>query len=232
MSSERIEPPFDSRPYYADEWATIYHGDARELVPHLSADVVLTDLPYGVGVDYDGYTDTTTELDDLIAATLPTMRAAAPVVALTCGIGNVWRYPPADWVLCWHQVSGPSATGRWGFNAWQPVLVYGTDPYLRRGRGRHPDVILTSATTEALYVRRSHPCPKPINAWRSVLARVSPDVTDVVLDPFMGSGTTVVAAKYTGRRTIGIEQSERYCELAATRLAQTVLDLEWPVVDA
>lgn len=211
-------------PYYADGRTTIYHGDARDLMPHLTADVILTDLPYGIGVAYDGYDDTADALDELARDAVPLMRAAAPVVAFTCGVPNIWRYPPADWVLCWYQSNAFAATGRWGFNAWQPLLVYGTDPYLRRRQGRRPDVILESVTGEDVWTRGLHPCRKPLAPWRTILRRVSPDESDIVLDPFMGIGTTLAAAKYTGRRAIGIEQSERYCEAAAQRLAQDVLD--------
>jgi site-specific DNA-methyltransferase (adenine-specific) len=216
-------------PYYADEWATIYHADCRDVLPDLTADVILTDLPYGIGCGYDGYDDTADNLAALIADTLPSMRAAAPVVGLTCGVPNVWRYPPPTWTLCWYQINACAASGPWGFNAWQPVLVYGGDPYLRRQRGRRPDVIVTAAQPAVHFarLRRRHPCPKPVDSWTPILRRVSPDESDVVLDPMMGAGTTLVAAKYTGRRSIGVEQSERYCELAATRLAQTVLDLDY-----
>jgi site-specific DNA-methyltransferase (adenine-specific) len=216
-------------PYYADEWATIYHADCRDVLADLAADVVLTDLPYGIGCGYDGYDDTADNLAALIADTLPAMRAAAPVVALTCGVPNLWRYPPPTWVLCWYQVNALQSSGPWGFNAWQPVPVYGADPYLRRQLGRRPDVIVTTSTTnvDTGRLRRRHPCPKFVTAWTPILRRLSPDESDVVLDPLMGSGTTLVAAKYTGRRSIGVEQSERYCELAATRLAQAVLDLDY-----
>lgn len=215
-------------PYYEHGGITIYHGDARDILPTLLADVILTDLPYGIGVDYgDTFTDTTENLDALVLDALPLLRAAAPVVALTCGIGNWWRYPEPTWVLCWYQANACATTGRWGFNQWQPVLAYGTDPYLSRGLGRRPDVIITAAPNTGRDKRLGHPCPKPIEAWRKVLLRVSPAETDVVLDPFMGSGSTLVAAKYSGRAAIGIDISERYCEIAAKRLGQDLLDLEW-----
>lgn len=211
-------------PYYEDAFATIYHGDCRDILPGMSADVVLTDLPYGIELAYDGYEDTAAALDLLVDEALPLMLAAAPVVALTSGIGNWWRYPQPTWVLCWYMANACSSTGKWGFNQWQPVIVYGTDPYLKRGMGRRPDVIITAAPNSGADKRLGHPCPKPFEAWEKVVRRVSPAASDVILDPFMGSGTTVKAAKALGRRSIGIEQSERYCEIAAKRLAQEVLD--------
>lgn len=214
------------KPYYQDEYATIYHGDCREVLPHIQGDVVLTDLPYGIGLEYgDSFEDTQPYLDGLVADALPLMCAAAPVVALTCGIDNWWRYPAPKWVLCWYMANACSSTGRWGFNQWQPILVYGTDPYLKRGMGRRPDVVITAAPNSGEDKKLGHPCPKPLEAWRKVLARVSPSPADVVIDPFMGSGTTLVAAKYSGRRVIGIEVEERYCEIAVRRLGQMTLDL-------
>ena len=219
-------------PYYDDGRCVIYHGDAREILPTLTADVILTDLPYGIGLDYgEEFTDDAASLDALIAEVLPMARTAAPVVALTCGIGNVWRYPPPTWILCWYLVNAHGTTGRWGFNQWQPLLVYGTDPYLTRSMGRRPDVISTSASTNPVIVaagnRIAHPCPKPLASWRQVLFRVSPAESDIVVDPLMGAGATLVAAKYSGRRAIGIEINERFCEVAARRLGQELLDLDY-----
>jgi site-specific DNA-methyltransferase (adenine-specific) len=213
--------------YYSDESVTIYHADCRDLLPLLEADVVLTDLPYGIGVDYGAtYTDDADTLDALVVATMPAMQACAPVVALTCGIGNWWRYPEPTWVLCWHQSNAPTASGRWGFNQWQPVLVYGKDPYLVRLRGRRSDTVSVGASGRDLIAARKsdHPCPKPLGAWKKIMLRLSPDITDTFVDPFMGSGTTLVAAKYAGRKAIGIEVNEAYCEVAANRCTQNMLD--------
>lgn len=220
-------------PYYQDDAVTLYQGDCRLVLPELleatprrddgfAFDVVLTDLPYGVGVDYDGYEDNIAELEALVEVTLPLMRDAAPVVALSCGIANLTRYPASTWVLCWHFSAGGSTT-RWGFSMWQPILVYGGDPYLKRQLGRRPDIIITNAPN--IGNPYNHPCPKPIESWRKILLRVSPAEGEIILDPFAGSGTTLVAAKYTGRRAVGIEQSPRYCEEIVKRLTAGILEL-------
>jgi site-specific DNA-methyltransferase (adenine-specific) len=73
--------------------------------------------------------------------------------------------------------------------------------------------------------KNGHPCPKPLGLMRWLVARVSKP-NETVLDPFMGSGTTLLAAKDMGHRAIGIEIEERYCEIAAKRLSQEVLPLE------
>lgn len=216
-------------PYYSDAFVTIYHGDCRDLLPDMhAADAILTDLPYGVGLEYHPTVDDTPAyIDELVTEALPLMLKSAMVTALTCGIGNIWRYPEPTWVLCWHQSNSPTASGKWGFNGWQPILVYGKDPYLARGRGRRLDVISVGVSGLDLVDAREleHPCPKPYGAWQKALIRVSPDESDLILDPFMGSGTTLLAAKATGRKAVGIDINERYCEIAATRCAQEVLEL-------
>ncbi len=121
----------------------------------------------------------------------------------------------------------PAGTGRspWGFCCWQPILVYGTDPYLKSASGRQPDAFVSNETTKEL----RHPCAKPIVLWQKLLHRYSRDSTDVILDPFMGSGTTLVAAKKLGRRAIGIEIEPKYCQVAVERLRQSVMNLSQPV---
>jgi len=208
-----------SDPYYQDDAVTIYHGDCREILPPV--DLILGDPPYGVGMDYGEFDDSSAEVERLAADLLPRFKGAAIVVALTPGIVNLSRWPNPDWCLAWTwQHTG--STGKWGFNQWGPILVWGTDPMLKAGLGRHPDVIACQAAEEPTPF--GHPCPKPMRAWRRILQRLSlPEHT--ILDPFMGSGTTLRAAKDLGRKAIGIEIEERYCEIAAQRCAQEVLDL-------
>ena len=100
-----------------------------------------------------------------------------------------------------------------GFSHWEPVLVY----------GKH------IAPVDAKQIKAigqpeadGHPCPKPIELF---LWLISPSEFQTILDPFMGSGTTLRAAKDLGRKAIGIEIEEKYCEIAAKRLAQEVLSL-------
>ena len=86
-------------------------------------------------------------------------------------------------------------------------------------KGPMPNVITTTEQAK----KNGHPCPKPLRVWSVLMDRVSEQV-DVVLDPFMGSGTTLRAAKNLCRQAIGIEIEERYCEIAAKRLEQEVMD--------
>lgn len=192
-------------------------GDCLEILPTLpagSVDAVITDYPYGVGVKYGVYNDTQDNLKQLIDASLPELRRVARRVVLTCGIANVYLYPIPEWILCW-AYSGGGSSGKWGFNAWQPLLAYGKDPYLSNGLGRRPDLIYQTETAE----KNGHPCPKPLGVWTKIVNRCSlPGET--ILDPFMGSGTTGVACVQTGRNFIGIEIDPNYYAIAQKRIQE------------
>ena len=208
------------KPYYQDKWVTIYHGDCREILPELpKVDLVLTDPPYGIGIDYGSFVDSPDNVKELVSEVIPMCIEKAERVALTCGTRQLWFYPPASWVLCWFNRAG-TGMNPWGFTCWQPILVYGKDPYLENRMGSRPDYIEFSEPAST----KKHPCAKPIKFWKMLLARVSVNVSDVVLDPFLGSGTTVEACKALNRRCIGIEIEEKYCEIAAKRCSQGVFD--------
>ncbi len=104
---------------------------------------------------------------------------------------------------------------------WEPVLFWGdTKPQ----KGCRVDVIRAGIVPIPDSSLGGHPCPKP-DLWAIGLVEMLSERSDTVLDPFMGSGTTLVAAKRLGRKAIGIELEEKYCEIAAKRLAQGALDL-------
>ena len=85
-----------------------------------------------------------------------------------------------------------------------------------------PNGTIVSANREV----DDHPCPKPVPVYSWLIAELCQD-DGIVLDPFMGSGTTLQAAKNIGRRAVGIEKEERYCEIAARRLQQSVLPFNY-----
>jgi site-specific DNA-methyltransferase (adenine-specific) len=206
-------------PYYQDNAVTIYHGDCREILPSLEpVDLVLTDPPYAVMESYDSHRDTGLRLDKLIREFFPLVKDKTETISISCGVVNIWRYPRSTWILCWFNSAG-SGRGPWGFSCWQPLLCYGPDPFLKSGSGCRPDFIEHSEASEL----NGHPCPKPLKFVSKWMQRVS--FGKSVLDPFMGSGTTLRAAKDLGRKAIGIEIEERYCEIAARRMAQEVLEL-------
>lgn len=207
-------------PYYEQDGISIYCGDCREVLPtlgHECADLLCTDPPYGIrkaGWDSAFLTDW-----------LPLAAAATREAwAVMPGINNLLRMPRAvypfeyRWMLSIHLSNGMTR-GLMGFGNWIPVMVYG-----RPGESLYQpqqDATVVPVVGEM----PSHPSPKPLRAMTWLLSRF-PDGS--VLDPFMGSGTTLRAAKDLGRRAIGIEIEEAHCATAVKRLAQQVLPLEAP----
>ena len=213
-------------PYYQYKDIIIYNDDCMNILrelPDKSFDLIITDPPYGIGIDYGVYQDTQDNLLELIKNVMPEMLRVAKTVVITCGVLNIQFYPAPTWIMAWVI---PAGTGRnaWGFSCWQPILCYGNDPYLARGLGARPDIIIDNSTRDnSTYI--THPVQKPLIFWEKLIKRASLDDSDTILDPFMGSGTTLVAAKLLGKRAIGIEINEKYCNIAKQRLSQEVLNL-------
>jgi site-specific DNA-methyltransferase (adenine-specific) len=184
-------------------------------MPDKSVDAVITDPPYGVNLDYSQYVDTKENLDFLIKVFVPECLRIANKVAITCGVANIHKYPSSDWTLCWHWTNTTS-TGKWGFNCWQPILVYGKDPQLEAGKGRHQDAKQFNPN-EGKIGNFNHPCPKPVSVMKWLVGRCSLD-NWTIFDPFMGSGTTGVACVQTGRNFIGCEIDPGYFKIAEKRI--------------
>jgi len=210
------------KPYYDDgHGIVIYHGDCRDILPMLpKVDLALTDPPYGVGVDYASFDDTPENVRQLVRSVIPRCIAMSKRTVLTCGTRQIGFYPEPTWILCWLNRAG-SFMNPWGFTCWQPILCYGKDPYLENSMGARADVIEHSETAK----KWGHPCPKPEAFWKRLMGRASVKESDIVLDPFMGSGTTLVAAKQLGRRAIGIEIESKYCDIAIKRLKASMRPL-------
>ena len=192
--------------------ARLILGDCLEVLPTLGkVDAVVTDPPYGVGLEYGQFIDSVENVKEIGPKVIELCRGLASVVSVTTGNKNHYFYPMPDWTLCWFNRAG-SGSGPWGFSCWQPILCYGKDPYLTNGRGRRPDFIEHNETSEP----NGHPCPKPIHFVERWIDRVN--LWGTILDPFMGSGTTGVACANLGRRFIGIEIEEKYFDIACKRI--------------
>jgi len=193
-------------------------GDCLEVmaaVPDRSVTVV-GDSPYALGIGYKFFDDTTENVRALAAACVPEFKRIAACSLLTVGIEGLRNWPDWDWVLAW-VTNKTNANGMWGFHSWQPIIAYGKCPYLSRGLGRRMD----SRVGCGRVAKVNHPCPKPLDFMLWLVKRASARDTDIILDPFCGSGTTCVAAKQLGRPYIGIEIDEGYCEIARKRLRET-----------
>ena len=222
------------QPYYSQNGITIYHGDCRDILPHLEqVDLVLTDPPYGVDLSkkttearhgFQGsqasvlYQDNPVEIKQLIKTTMPELVRIADRMIIFSGATLLMAYPEPRAI---GGVYSPAGTGmcKWGFQVFHPILFYGKDPYLADGLGSRPNGFVDDRPSKDHF---DHPCPKPLKWMLWAITRGSRE-GETILDPFMGSGTTLRAAKDLGRTAIGIEIEERYCEIAAKRMAQEVL---------
>ncbi len=209
------------QPYYHDEAAgiTIYCGDCREVLPRLAADVLVTDPPYGVGLTsfVDDF-DAVGALDIAPGTLAAVFMSPRRVVALATALPS-WRFERLLWM---HKTADIAAPWRgWCMNSEALVLCSRAGARWPKPANYRPDVYEVGP-----WERTGHPNGKPLSVVRDLIVRlVQPDAA--VLDPFMGSGTTLRAAKDLGRRAIGIEINEAYCEIAARRLQQQVLPLDF-----
>lgn len=207
------------KPFYEHGGITIFHGDVLDVLPNLTADVTLTDPPYNTGMNYgDGYDDLRPDYAEWCRSWFALCPRPLVMTPGMVNLGLWMAQEPPRWVCAWVKPNQSSASALNGWNAWEPVLVYGRH---RKPVGQDYWVVPVSQQREA----DGHPCPKSVLFWRRLVADFSLQ-TDVLLDPFMGSGTTLVAAKSLSRRAIGIERSERFCEMAVERLRQEQLPLE------
>ncbi len=218
------------KPYYEADGITIFHGDCLENVEigggWRDADVLLTDPPYGIGWqsghagtlprNIKGDTDTS-ERDR--ALELWYARDAVPHrPALVFGSWQSPRPERTKMVLIW-DTKGALGMGDLSL-PWKPahqeLYVLG-----RAFLGPRTSDVLCFAPVQSMAANgRTHPHEKPVDLLKALLRKCPPGV---VADPFMGTGATLVAAKQLGRRAIGVEGEERYCEVAANRLSQGVM---------
>jgi DNA modification methylase len=219
--------------YYEDKWVKIIHGDCREILPQLDVkvDLVLTDPPYlakNIGVHEKVYSTESAMPTDPIAYDqfcqewFNLANKICDRIVLTPGTRSIWRYPAAKWVLCWHKPGAVNYSAFGGFNIWEPILCYGDF-----GKGRHfvEDYISSVNLNLSKGIESNHPCPKNPSVWDWLVINSS-NVNDLILDPFLGSGTTCYCAKKLNRYSIGIEIEEKYCEIAAKRCMQESFEFD------
>jgi|TARA_R110000824_G_scaffold205189_1_gene389962 site-specific DNA-methyltransferase (adenine-specific) len=208
------------QPYYEQDGITIYHGDCKDVLPTLPCvDLVLTDPPYGIQyvsnkreVKYDKiYGDHALPIDQIQKS----IRKATSATYVFCRWDNLSAMPPPRSVLVW-------VKNNWSMGdlkhehgrQWEAICFYPGPKH--EFTTRIPDVIHANITDNVY-----HPTEKPEELFQALMLA---NVGQTILDPFMGSGTTLVAAKRLGRTAIGIEQEEKYCEVAVKRLQQGALD--------
>ena len=214
---ERVVRECGVTPYYKHGGIVIYHGDCREMLPSLKADAVVTDPPYGINCANHGHA-----VIERLGGIFGDDQEFDPCPFLSIGVQHIFwganhfanklanesrwlmwlkhgeglldKRDHASFELAWTDLGGSCRAFRF---IWDGSIKQG------RSFGTH----------------HIHPAEKPVELLKWCCSMI--DGT-CILDPFMGSGTTLVAAKDLGHSAIGIEIEERYCEIAARRLSQGV----------
>lgn len=234
--SQKLYEAAGVRPYYSDDNCIIIHADCRDILPMIdpgTVDLVLTDPPYGVGFDYGtGYDDSRQRYIDFLWPIAEACEKAVrdgglvgiyqssiharnwsewfprqwELIALTKNftqLGREFLPKSTDYVLLWPKTEWPK---RKDVKSWQP------------NNARNWIACNTAAIRKG--PEREHPCPRPLDGVRGLVSNLCPP-GGLILDPFIGSGTTAVAALQLGRRCIGIEEHEEFCDVAVRRIEAT-----------
>jgi len=223
------------KPYYQDECVTIYHGDCREIMPTVTNGLVITDPPFNIDYHYLTYKDS---LDTDEYYSLLKLACRCPSVVI--------HYPEYLFRLSWAIEEIPRKVIAWCYNSnmarqWRGIAWFGTaqpdfsgikQEYKNKGDKRIQKLIAAGKKAriydwwEINQVKNvsedktEHPCQMPSEIMRRIILSTP---SEVIIDPFLGSGTTAYCAKKLNRKTIGIEIEEKYCEIAAKRCSQIEL---------
>lgn len=208
------------KPYYEHGGITIFHGDCRNILPHFPpADLVLTDPPYGI--DFQSSHRIAWQRKEKIFGDkefpLWLFDFLKPMVAMFiwCRWEMLSFLPGPKSLIVWDKGNHSMGDLKHEFGRrWEACAFY---PGPRHEfKWRPCDVIRVNRVSAQDLV---HPAEKPVAVFTPL---IDSHIGDMVLDPFMGSGTTLIAAKDLCRKAIGIEIEEKYCEIAAKRLSQEV----------
>jgi DNA modification methylase len=219
-----------TKPYYEDDSVTLYLGDCLEVSEWLAGDVLVTDPPYGVawrgittGVNkgYDKHKDgiagdkTTRARDDVLA-----LWKNRPAIVF-----GSWKQPRPEHTehrLIWHKKGqAPGALNAAFMSQDEEIYIMGQG--FRKSSPPLRSVITTTEARSIEVAKIGHPTPKPVGLMEILIDRCP---EGVIVDPFAGSGATLLAARNLGRKAVGVELEDKYCELIANRLSQQAFIFE------
>lgn len=232
------------KPYYEHAGITIYHGDCRDVeLPRESVDFLLTDPPYGMAFVSGWTVEKATVKSDGVRQGVRVVRSALNALSyafhadMHAVVFCHWESWPDFYdnlchlfqirnALIWNKGGGGMGDLRHEYAKDYEVMLFAACSRGRELRGKRAGAVV-SGIPRVSAAKRLLPFEKPVELLQDLIERHTPG-GGVVLDPFLGSGSTLEAALRSGRRAIGIELDEQRCEMAAKRLAQEVLPLELP----
>jgi DNA modification methylase len=199
------------KPYYDHAGITIYHGDCREIAPGLGRfDLLMTDPPYGIGFGQK-HTKWSANRGTVLGSwdtDIPDIAWLLDIAPLACIWGGErFGLPISRGWLAWVKPDAPPT-----FSCFELAWTSRDAP----ARWINHSISATNGE------RVGHPTQKPLRVITWSIQQVGPDAVTII-DPFAGSGTTGRAAKNLGRKAVLIEREERYCEIAAERMQQEVM---------
>jgi DNA modification methylase len=219
------------KPYYEDDLVAIYHGDMRDIVTVSNVEawkrnpwgdgMIVTDPPYGIGLDYGDTADTWRPdrntwgqlhlIGDSLHMTVSNRHLDYWLAETTAAN---WEYLHTS--VYWNDTrAGGNWNGQFAY-AWEPLLSFKRKgESFKLGKRMMTDVFQHDGRKDT-----PHPAERNLGMWRTFIDLL-PD--GLIVDPFMGSGTTLRACRDLGRPAVGIEREEKWCELAANRCAQLEL---------
>jgi site-specific DNA-methyltransferase (adenine-specific) len=210
------------KPYFEDEYVILYHGDCLEVTEWLDADVLVTDPPYGISWEAGALSDKRETRkkseQSIISDESASVRDAALTLfgkkpAIVFGTWKIQRPENTTNVLIWHKANKqPGVLTHPFYSNHEEIYVLGNG-FL----GKPMQSVITSKEHRGMQPRLiGHPTPKPVGLMESLIEKTA----GLIADPFAGSGSTLLAARNLGRKVIGVEIDEKYCELIAQRLSQ------------
>lgn len=214
-------------PYYADDHVTLYHGDCREVLPTLTGDAIVTDPPYGIGWSRATWEDGPEAYPALMGWLVAESQRIGGwcfvfQAMLNCARWHEWWPPGWRIFAACKNFAQIRPTGVW--HSWDPVIFWHSGPNSGPNSGHVNRDYHVGNVAGVFREKAEHPTPRPLDTMQHIV-QLAAASGQIILDPFAGSGTTLIAAKSVGRKAIGVEIEERYCEIAADRLRQEVLGL-------
>lgn len=214
--------------YYQDSHVTIYHGDCREIIPSVGTfDLVATDPPYGIGfTEYESHIDTVDGYESFIQGIIyeseKHIHNGWVVVFQTAQRCRLWHKTfDREWKILAYPKTFSQIFKNIGPRASTDYALFWPIGTPQTPKCHNKDWCI-SETSDMVNRPKGHPCPRPIQQMEHVVSTFS-NHGHTILDPFGGIGTTGRAAKDLGRKCVLIEIEEKYCEIAAKRMAQEVL---------
>lgn len=227
------------KPYFSTDSITLYHGDCRDVLlelPPQSVDVLLTDPPYGMAWEGNGKTAAPIRGDGKrqgVRVLRQALAACSPALSPDAHayVFCHWESWPDFYdaaashlsvrgALVWWKARGGMGNVRTTYAPDYEVVLYAAQSSRRALAGKRQGAVLAGFPPVPPQ-QRTHPTEKPIALLAHLIEKSCPK-GGLVLDPFAGSGATLVAAQQLGRRAVGVELEERYCEAAARRLEEGV----------